>query len=301
MTMITDYVSHIIILSIAGLRMSLDVAALPSTVLERMLCDYAPFVLPHSECSQPPATNPAIDLAVKLAVEEGPRFLEPVPGHSWRIDTRQAGGRLIYTSYYEQGWIDLAAGHGRLVLRPKGQPENFLRVAFLHLALAHHGLLLHASGLIRNGRGYVFFGHSGAGKSTIATLAPPGSTLLSDDLVLLRLRNDPFCVTPCQVWLHGVPFRGEALPAPRPNVGAPLVGLYALRQAPSHSLNRLPAALATARLLACTPFVAGDPAAGRQALAVCMGVAKAIPICTLAFARDPGFWQLLTGEEGPQP
>ena len=187
------------------------------------------------------------------------------------------------------------------MLRPQGQPENFLRLAFSRLALAHDGLLLHASGLIIDGRGYVFFGHSGAGKSTVAGLAPPGCTLLSDDLVLLRLHGP----APGQAWLHGVPFRGEALPAPRPNASAPLAGLYALRQAPSHTLARLSTPTAAAHLLACTPFLTGDSAgdatAGRQALAICTRIAQAMPVHTLAFARNPDFWHLLTGKKGPQP
>ena len=91
----------------------------------------------------------------------------------------------------------LPHGCGHLLLRPQAQPENFLRVAFAHLALAHGGLLLHASGLIHHGHGYVFFGHSGAGKSTVAGFAPVGSTLLSDDLVLLRLHQESgLCAIP---------------------------------------------------------------------------------------------------------
>ncbi len=128
-----------------------------------------------------------------------------------------------------------------------------------------------------------------------------GSTLLSDDLVLLRLhrelQDDPACSTPGRLWLHGVPFRGEALPVPRPNAAAPVAGLYALRQASSHALAPLPVPLSAARLLACTPFIDGDPRACRQALATCTAIAQAVPIHTLAFARDPGFWHLLTGKE----
>ncbi len=212
---------HTIILSVAKLNLMLDTAALPQPTLARLLCEYAPFLAADSQATRPGAApdlapDLAADLAVDLLVEDGPRFVEPAPGQSWSIEMRHADGRLLYTSYYEQGWIDLAKGRGRLVLRPQAQPENFLRVAFARLALAHDGLLLHAGGLIRNGCGYVFFGHSGAGKSTVAALAPQGSTLLSDDLVLLRLHKEPSGPAPEQVWLHSVPFCGEALPAPRP-------------------------------------------------------------------------------------
>ena len=287
---------QVIVLSVGGLRLALDVAALPSNLLAGMLSDYSPFLLADQEWGRHPAGEKEVDLKVSLTVAAGSHFVEPAAGHSWRIDTRCERGRLNYESYYELGWLDLASHCGHLLLRPEAQPENFLRVAFAHLALAHHGLLLHASGLIHREQGYVFFGHSGAGKSTVAGFAPADSTLLSDDLVLLRLRRERGRERP-QLWLHGVPFRGEALPAPRPNAAAPIAGLFALHQAPGHSLAGLPVPQAAAQLLACTPFLDGDPAACRQALVVCVAIAQAMPIHTLAFARNSGFWQLLTGEE----
>lgn len=294
--MIVKQIPRVVVLSVAGLRLALDVAALSPNLLDGMLCDYSPFLLSDVECKCPPAGERKVDLMVNLAVAEGPHFVEPAPGHSWHIDTRYEQGRLSYASYHERGWLDLGAHCGHLQLRPQAHPENFLRVAFAHLALAHNGLLLHASGLIHHEHGYVFFGHSGAGKSTVAGFAPCGSTLLSDDLVLLRLHPDRGCVEP-QLWLHGVPFRGEALPAPRPNAAAPVARLLALHKAPRHGLTSLPAPQAAAQLLACTPFIDGNPAACRQAMAVCLAIARAMPVHTLAFARNPDFWQLLTGEE----
>jgi hypothetical protein len=294
--MIPQKSRRVIVLSVGGLRLALDVADLSPNLLEAMLADYSPFLLADAECGYPLANEMEVDLMVNLTVAEGPHFVDPAPGYSWRIDTRYERGQLRYASYYEHGWLDFAAHRGHLLLRPQAQPENFLRVAFAHLALAHRGLLLHASGLIHHGHGYVFFGHSGAGKSTVAGLAPAGSTLLSDDLVLLRLHQARARVRP-QVWLHGVPFRGEALPAPRPNAAAPLAGLFALRQARSHSLSALPTPQAAAHLLACTPFIDGDSAACHQALAVCMAIARAMPVHMLGFARNPDFWQLISGEE----
>ena len=318
MTMTTTKAPHLLVLSVGGLQLALDIAALPPAARRGLLAAYAPFLLPAASGGGPPAADPAVHLKLELHVAEGPCFMAPVPGQAWRIDTCDKGGRLHYTSYHERGWLDLAACRGRLELRPGAQPENFLRLAVARLALAHGGLLLHAGGLIRRAGGYIFFGHSGAGKSTVASFAPAGSTLLSDDLVLLRLHAAPpgeqhggwlggqhgeqpaagLGAGPgLQLWLHGVPFAGEALPPPRPNASAPVAGLYALRQAPSHALIPLPAPLAVAHLLACVPFIDGDADACQQALAICIAIARAMPIHTLAFARDPNFWPLITGKE----
>jgi hypothetical protein len=295
----TDTCHHT--LDIAGIRVSLDASGLPPAAAAGLWADYAPFLRPADG-------DPAgADLHITLAVEPGPWFLPPIPGETWRIATRQAGSRLLYTSHYEQGWLDLPASRGFLLLRPQGQVENFLRVAYAALAPGHHALLLHAGGVILDGRGYVCFGHSGAGKSTITALAPARATVLSDDLVLLRLHRSPTGSRP-QVFVHGVPFRGESLQAPRPNLAAPLAALCTLQQAPSHLLTRLSPAEATARLLTCLPFLTGDPTDPApqtvclgEAFTVCRQVAHALPICTLAFAPHASVWELLAGPPPQAP
>lgn len=271
---------------LAGMTVRLDLPVLPPSVEARLLADYVHFV---ASPTLPAGGEAAAELRIAIAVEEGPPFMQPAAGErTWRIETWRAGARLCYRSYCEEGWLDLAAGEGRLVLRPQGQIENYLRLAAARLALAHGGLLLHASGVIAGGYGYAFFGRSGAGKSTVAGLAPAGSTVLSDDLVLLRLQAEG-------AWLYGVPFCGEALDAPRANAAAPLAGLFALEQWPQHTLASLSPPVAAAQLLAAAPFVAGDAAALRQAAAVCTALAEIGCVQRLRFAPDPGFWPLVTG------
>ena len=142
----TTQTPRILVLSVGGLRLVLDTSALPPEQLGGLLSDYAPFLLPPLACGGAQAANLNVHLTVELAAAAGRGFLEPEPGHLWRIDTCRQRGRLIYRSYHEQGWLDLSAQRGRLLLCPGAQPENFLRVAFAQLALAHGGLLLHASG-----------------------------------------------------------------------------------------------------------------------------------------------------------
>jgi hypothetical protein len=274
---------------LGDMHIQLQLPALPPTVATRLLASYM-----HFEAAPGAASNadPRRKMSIQVRVEDGPPFVRPAAGErTWCIETEHAGTRLWYKSYCERGWLDLAAGLGQLVLRPQGQIENFLRLTTARLALAHGGLLLHASGVILDGCGYAFFGHSGAGKSTAASLAPAGCTILSDDLVLLAPQADA-------VWLYGVPFCGEALDAPRSNAAAPLCGLFALEQWPEHSLAPLSPPLAAAELLAAAPFVTGDAEALQQALAVCATLAATICIQRLRFAPDAGFWPLVTATNG---
>lgn len=62
-------------------------------------------------------------------------------------------------------------------------------------------IILHASGVILDGKGYAFIGSAGAGKSTLAaTLAKEGAvTNLGEDQVILRMRDGQF-------WIYGTPW-----------------------------------------------------------------------------------------------
>jgi hypothetical protein len=289
-------------LAIGGLHLQLSLQGLPAPTWARLLADYTLFLQPwpHALSGYPAAgavqkvstrhsidgvTDGVIDLAIDVSTAAGPPFLDPVSAPTWRIETQRQGSRVHYVSYFERGWIDLATRTAVLVLRPQGHPENFLRVACAWLAVERGGLLLHASGVVRDGRGYIFFGHSGAGKSTVAELSP-GAAVLSDDLVWLRLHGG-------RAWLYGVPFRGELQPA-RVNVSAPVAGIYALEQAQAHRLRPLPPLLGAARLFACAPFVTQGAEDAGRAMDVCAALAHAHPIHVLEFARDQEFWPLIT-------
>jgi hypothetical protein len=52
------------------------------------------------------------------------------------------------------------------------------------------GFLVHAASAVRHGWAFVFAGISGTGKTTLARLAPPDVTLLTDEISYLRPWND---------------------------------------------------------------------------------------------------------------
>ena len=74
--------------------------------------------------------------------------------------------------------------------------------------LAHSGLgvEVHGCGLIDSERGgFLFLGHSGAGKSTTTRLwkSMRDPEILSDDRIILRIRDG-------ELWMYGTPWHGEA-------------------------------------------------------------------------------------------
>ncbi len=85
----------------------------------------------------------------------------------------------------------------------------------------NEGLLLHASMLVRAGRGYLFSGPSGAGKSTLAGNAK-GMRYVHDDKAALRRQDGRW-------WAHGVPMNDGANGTGR-NISAPVGGIYLIEK-----------------------------------------------------------------------
>lgn len=142
------------------------------------------------------------------------------------------------------------------------------------------GIEVHGCGIVdTNGRGYLFAGQSGAGKSTMARLwSPAGATVLSDDRVVLR--NDGHGVV-----MHGTPWHGDAEYAePR---SAPLSGILFLRQAPVHGMVPLLAAHAGGLLFSCAFPVFHNARALERTLAFIERTVSTLPVAALEFAATP--------------
>lgn len=237
-----------------------------------------------------PFSIPPVPDALTLRIEQKPGspFI-PLKndGTAWQIRTAEKDGRIDFESHYERGWLDRSAARGELTLRSDGDAENFLRVVYAWLVLERSGLLLHAAGVISNGKGYVFFGHSGSGKTTTARLSlTANKTVLSDDLVIITRRGEKF-------WLYGVPFRGDFPEAPRVNADAELAGMFTLVKDTEHRLESLAMPEALARLAACVPFVMAQPAQSNRVMETCAALAARVPVRAMHFRRDPGFWEVI--------
>jgi len=171
-------------------------------------------------------------------------------------------------------------------MAPEANIENFLRTVIAWLSIKNKAVLLHAAGVIRNGLGYVFFGPSGAGKTTTSRIAARSSDVVSDDLVIIRLENGIGR-------LYGVPFRGELSEAPRANQNAPIQAIFRLRQDTDHYIERISPVKAIADLVASSPFIVQELSLSNLLIDVCSNISKSVPILTLHFRRDDGFWKVI--------
>lgn len=141
-------------------------------------------------------------------------------------------------------------------------------------------LILHGAGLVHESGGYVFFGPSGIGKTTISRLwQKAGAHLLNDDRVALHAAGADWHVA-------GTPWHGEE-PYVSPRT-APLRGIVRLRQARTgNSVRRLSLMEGLAELMACAlvPFHSRNGI--ERALDLATRLAEAVPFMEFSFRPEP--------------
>ncbi|HEX8169048.1 MAG TPA: hypothetical protein VF824_00745 [Thermoanaerobaculia bacterium] len=186
---------------------------------------------------------------------------------------------------FARGTIALRGDLLPLALNPLDYPLDEVLVANL-LARRGAGVELHSCGIVdREGRGHLFVGVSGAGKSTTAGLwEGEAAAVVSDDRVIVREERGA-------MWMYGTPWHGEAaLSLPD---GVPLAGVYLLTQASAHALVELPRAAAVARLFGCTFPLFYDAPALDFTVSFLERICDAVPVRELRFARDRGAVELV--------
>lgn len=123
--------------------------------------------------------------------------------------------------------------------------NNFLMMLYAFNAARHRTLLMHASVIAYRGRGYLFLGKSGTGKSTHTSLwlkHVPGCHLLNDDNPVVQIDS-----AGKQVTVFGSPWSGKT-PCYL-NESVPAGAFVRLEQAPENEIERENAVRAFAALL----------------------------------------------------
>lgn len=124
---------------------------------------------------------------------------------------------------------------------------------FLARILAYRqGCILHASGVILNGKGFLFLGHSEAGKSTMVKFLKDQAEILCDDRMIIRRRPEGFRIY--GTWSHG------EVPLVSAN-SASLKGIFFLNKAKENRITVLKDRReAFTKILSCLirPFETGD-------------------------------------------
>lgn len=165
------------------------------------------------------------------------------------------------------------------------QPVNPLEYPLDELLLVHYlahhdGVILHACGLVDEAEhGYLFVGHSGAGKTTTALLweGRPGVRVLSDDRIIVR-RHDG------RLLMHGTPWHGTGRLSMA--ASAPISAIFFLEHGEDNRLASVSPSVAAAELVARSFLAFHDRAGVAAVVALLDDVVSSVPCLRLAFRAD---------------
>ena len=164
-------------------------------------------------------------------------------------------------------------------VRPLDYPLDELLL--LHYLSQRSGVIVHGCGIVDGtGAGYLFVGHSGAGKTTTALLWKdlPGVTILSDDRIVLRRREG-------RALMHGTPWHGESrLSSP---ASAEIRAIFLLDHGVANGFGPVRPAEAVADLVARSFLPFHDGAGLMSVVSLFEQILAEVPCLRYCFAPGP--------------
>ncbi len=175
---------------------------------------------------------------------------------------------------------------GRAPGRPLWLPYPLAQLLMVPALSRRDGFLVHACGAVFEGKAFVFAGHSGDGKTTLAKMvASSGVELLSDERIAIRDGAEGLRA-------YGTPWPGEGKvfsPA-----SYPLGGVFLLRKASEHRIREGRTSLLATELMARSIVPYYLPEETERIVAVIERVGSRVPLRELSFSKGDGLVQLLT-------
>jgi hypothetical protein len=242
-------------------------------------------------------------------------FLSDAPSR-WQVDLRhdpalidtehpwlRHHGRLsVFRVNAYSGWFDMARRYATVTTPSHARALSALERTLAYVCMQalpreYDALLLHSVGVEVNGLGHVFFGPSGAGKTTVARLSEGHGRVLSDESVILRNTNQG-------VMLDSTPFWGLSTPPAmihRARKTVPLVALYALSHAPDFRLVRIRPWEAVSALLDTEKVAIERVESASAWLSVAERLLAGVPVYRLSFPPTPDLWPFLISSSSAAP
>ena len=161
------------------------------------------------------------------------------------------------------------------------------QILLMHILALRQGAIVHAAGMVLDGRAFIFPGKSGAGKSTICRLlaARDEIELLSDDRMIVRKMDGTFRA-------YGTPWPGEAGIAV--NASAPLAGIFFLSHGTSNQIREIAVKDALNRLLPTMSIPWYDRGIVAQMLQLCEDLISTVPMYDLVFTPSHEVMDVIT-------
>lgn len=219
----------------------------------------------------------AADLQVKIEDDYGEPFVD------YDVNVIADGERVVYKRTDYRIETDTKYRTARIsVFDDFALKHALVNVFSAFITHKEWGLLVHSSCLLDRGGSYLFAGHSGAGKSTVAQLSFP-RLILSDEATLIK-------VTESEVSVFTSPFRSDTR-MPEMKGPYPLAGIQFLRQALQNQRVPISKIDGVLGLMNRVFYWAHDPEETKKVLRLCKKLIERVPAYELYFQKNDTFWE----------
>lgn len=195
---------------------------------------------------------PAGDEMARFEDENGSMTLFALPDGGRAVHLFPPVGAECCRLYMKSGYRRAMVWPGNETGKHPYGLDTALMMLYAFASAPRDTLLLHASVVEKDGKGYLFLGRSGTGKSTHSRLwieHVGGSRLLNDDNPVVRIVGG-------RPWVFGSPWSGKT-PCYR-NEGVPVGAVVRIRQAPANGIRRLSPVESYASLLTSSSGMAWE-------------------------------------------
>lgn len=170
-------------------------------------------------------------------------------------------------------------------------PNHFLFNSFLRILLSvvlskNEGFLLHSAGIKKNNKGRVFFGMTGAGKTTLAEKFS-AEEVLSDDVLAVKVMGG-------KVFLFGTPFSSAGYGG---NYHTPCEKIFYLIKDKKNFTAKLSEKDAFRKILSCILFFGDDIVLHRNIFRTVDNLLKIAEVVELHFTKNVLAAKILGGEK----
>jgi MoaA/NifB/PqqE/SkfB family radical SAM enzyme len=174
-------------------------------------------------------------------------------------------------------------------LKNKASDMQILAFSYSQILASDSGALFHAAAVVKDRKAYLFFGSSGAGKTTVAALSR-SYKVLGDDVVAVIKNNGAFRV-------FSTPWNRKDFIYPESGFSAPLAAIFFLEKGERINFTPLTAQDALARVIFYHThflFYTEKPLI-KNIFSTCHRIAERIPAYKMEFSREKDFWPELEG------